>query len=487
MADPAFSPQAKISLHEAYGDYCSVCLTRQTPTGSQCAHLYPKGPHGQDMVDEAKSLGLLDPDPEKEYKRGEFENGTIQCATCHQGYFTPGYLAFSPAIEILQWIMEQLDGPKHADAQSVWKIFHFLTTEEGPHSDRYYQLYSLIPRFDPKRLPPAGWYALLCNLPFLHIVEEGKFASVESQPIQRIPRDVPRYRIFDVQDNVRRNAEGLHDVRPGVIRLLPAGAMQKHPTNFWRIRVPCHVMLYLFIDAILKFKFDHAFPEVALAMKIYKRLKKIRSKSGWRWMGNGTQLMDPPPTGSPRHHQGCRHPKRDYSKHYCTLCWTLSPSNFPPLEPIDFADPDDTTPSRPARPRTPPRRPPFTSSSLTKAAAAYPTPSSPPSPRWESDSNFFRTASTLHGSSSVTATATTGGAVKTLTPPQHRYPTRSSQSSPLPNPPTTLTAYGSDDSSDYGPPDSESGSSECSGTDGDSHSDVSPQESSEEAEETEEE
>ncbi|KAJ7883935.1 hypothetical protein B0H14DRAFT_1410437 [Mycena olivaceomarginata] len=269
MADPTFSPHTKTLLHQAYGDYCSVCLTRQTPTGSQCAHLYPRAPRGQAMVDNAKSLGLLDPDPESEYNRNEFDNGTIQCATCHQGYFTPGYLAFSPAFELLQWIMGQLDDLKPADAHSVWKIFHFLATEEGPHFDRFYQLHSLIPRFDPERLPPAGWYALPCNLPPIHIVdEEGKFAPVESRRIRRIRRDVPRFRIFDVQDSLQRNARGSHDVRPGVIRLLPAGTKQKHPTNFWRIRVPCHVMLYLFIDAIEIFEFDHAFPEVALAMKI---------------------------------------------------------------------------------------------------------------------------------------------------------------------------------------------------------------------------
>ncbi|KAJ7886545.1 hypothetical protein B0H14DRAFT_3729309 [Mycena olivaceomarginata] len=198
---------------------------------------------------------------------------------------------------------------------------------------------------------------------------------------------------------------------------------------------------------------------------------------------------NPPPAGSPAHHRDCRHPKKDYSKSYCTLCWTLGPSNFPPLDslPIDFAGPDDTTPSRPARPRAQPTRPRFTSGSLTKAAAAYPTPSSPPSPGCESDSNYFRGASTL-GGSSVASKPTTRRAVKSLTTPQRGLPTRSSRSSPLHNPPTTLNDYGSDEDSGYGPPDSKSRSSDGSGTDGDgdSHSDVSSQESSEEAEETEE-
>ncbi|KAJ7673980.1 hypothetical protein DFH06DRAFT_752209 [Mycena polygramma] len=406
MTEPNFSQYTKNRLHQASGNYCSVCLTRQTPTGSQCAHLYPKADRGQDMVDAAKSLGLLDPDPEFEYNRDDFDNGTIQCPTCHQGYFTPGYLAFSPAIQLLEWIKEQLDALKHANAHSVWKIFHFLATEEGPYFDRFYQLYSLIPRFDPKRPPPAGWYGLPCHLPSICIVgEDGKFASVEPRRTQRIGQDVQRFRIFDVQDNIQRNAKGLHHVRPGLIYLLPPRMKQKRPTNFWRIRVPCHVMLYVFIDAIKMFKFDHAFPEVALAMKICERLEAIRRNSGQTWLGNRRALKIPVSTdgSTPKHHQDCRHPMKHNSKKYCSLCYTLIPSNFPPMDPLplNFVSPaHDTKPSRPARrPSTTPTRPLLPPSRVSNAAAAYPTPFSPPSPGGESDEGYFWGASTPDDSS----------------------------------------------------------------------------------------
>jgi hypothetical protein len=46
--------------------------------------------------------------------------------------------------------------------------------------------------------------------------------------------------------------------------------------NYWRLLVPCHVILYLFIDVLELYDFDHTVPEVELAMQIYERLKEIR-------------------------------------------------------------------------------------------------------------------------------------------------------------------------------------------------------------------
>lgn len=45
---------------------------------------------------------------------------SIECPTCHLGYFTPGRLVLSPPLPVLEWIMEKLQGAE--DSQAVWEV-----------------------------------------------------------------------------------------------------------------------------------------------------------------------------------------------------------------------------------------------------------------------------------------------------------------------------------------------------------------------------
>ncbi|KAJ6541229.1 hypothetical protein DFH09DRAFT_1174775, partial [Mycena vulgaris] len=387
-SESEFSRRTRDRLRTEYGCICSVCLTPQTTTGSQCAHLFPQADRGQDMVDEAISLGMLN----REYNRDSIENGTIQCATCHQGYFTWGFLVFSPPMPVLEWILEQLDNLKHANSRSVWKIFCFLEEGiNGPHFNRFHHLNSLIPRFPSADRDVADWYEIYCNLPpICTINEEGQFESSNSR---RSRRSDPRFRIFDFEEALERrkssgpvNLPGLLGVNPGVIRLFPGGTKDEGPTNYWRFPVPCHVMLFVLIDAVKRFRFDYSLPEVDLTMKIYRRLTNIRNMNATPKNGVGRELRAPQtPHSSPKHHTDCRHPMKQNTSKYCTQCWTLSPNNFPPL-----ADAEDITPSRTTH--TVPGRPLIPAISF-KSRKAYPTPTSLPKPERESGLDYFTGAS----------------------------------------------------------------------------------------------
>ncbi|KAF7365775.1 hypothetical protein MVEN_00451500 [Mycena venus] len=342
-----FSPATRTRLHKEYGYICSVCLTAQTSTGSQCAHTVPRASYGQDMVNEAMSLGMLEPG--SKYDRDSFENGTIQCATCHLGYFTGGFLVFSPPLPVLEWIIQQLDSLKPSNADSVWKIFRSLEEENGPDCTRFHHLYSLIPRFQAGDNAPAA----------------------------------------ECRSGARK---------AGTIRLFPPGTEDKDPVNnYWRLPVPCHVILFVFIDAILHFKFNYLVPEVAKALKIDRRLRVIRDENNrdengrlrHSWNGGRRHLHEPraPPSSPARtlKHKSCRHPMKDNSFKYCAQCWTLSPSNFPPIDtlPTDVSGSDDITSSHtictaPGRPSIP--------AISHESAKAYPTPSSLPPPERESES-----------------------------------------------------------------------------------------------------
>ncbi|KAJ7088327.1 hypothetical protein C8R44DRAFT_991150 [Mycena epipterygia] len=396
--DSNFSAETKSRLRREYGCICSVCLTVQTTTGSQCAHLFPKADYGQDMVDEATSLGMLD---SRKYDRDSFENGTIQCGTCHLGYFTRGFLVFSPPMPVLEWIMEQLHSlEKKANVDSVWKIFCSLEEEKGPHFNRFHHLNTLIPRFpaaNKSNVEAAEWYDIYCNLPLLHTIDEdGKFAPSSSR---RSHRGVPRFRIFDFYETLQGknlNSRRVDGLRPGVIRLFPTGTVDTGPVNYWRLPVPCYVMLFVFIDAVERFKFDSSFLEVALARRIYRRLKKIRDANSKAENGAGGLMRGPRmPCSSPKHHRDCRHPMKGNAPKYCAHCWTLSPSNFPPMGPLptDVSDSEDRTPSRT---RTGDGRRRIPALSFT-SAKAYLTPSSLPKPERESDLDYFSVTSGIAG------------------------------------------------------------------------------------------
>ncbi|KAJ7936650.1 hypothetical protein B0H13DRAFT_2303338 [Mycena leptocephala] len=461
--EPKFSPSTRDRLRKEYGYICSVCLTPQTTTGSQCAHLFPKADRGQDMVGEAISLGMLDPIPGREYNRDSFKNGTIQCATCHLGYFTRGFLVFSPPVPVLEWILEQLDGLEHANAHSVWKIFCFLEEQNGPHLNRFHHLNSLIPRFPSAEREVADWYEIYCNLPPIHTInEEGQFEPSNSR---RSRRGVPHFRIFDFNEVLQRRKpsgpvklRGLLGAHPGVIRLFPGATKDKGPTNYWRVPVPCHVMLFLLINAVQEFKFNYSLPEVALAMKIYRRLTKIRNMNDRPENGAGRHLRAPQtPHSSPRHHHDCRHPVKGNSSQYCTQCWTLSPSNFPPL-----SDAEDITPSRTTH--AAPRRPLIPAISF-ESGKAYPTPTSLPKPERESGLDYFT------GTSSARSTGTSNSRPSSVASKLSTSGSSSRTSSPTPS--------GSDDDPEYLPGESGNSDGERDSDSGDTE--ASTQDSSEDA------
>ncbi|KAJ7851999.1 hypothetical protein B0H13DRAFT_2359735 [Mycena leptocephala] len=467
-----FSAATITRLRKEYGYICSVCLTPQTSTGSQCAHTVPKSPHGQDMVAEAMSLGMLD--SSSNYNRDSFENGTIQCATCHMGYFTPGFLVFSPPIQVLEWIMQQLDSLKSPKADSVWKIFRSLEDEDGPDCNRFHHLYSLIPRFQAEACAPAvEWYDIYCDLPPIHSTHED-ITFKPSNP-RHTRRNGPRVRIFDFDETLKRRklSKGA-PLKAGTIRLFPAGPKDKNPVNnYWRLPVPCHVMLFVFIDAVRRFKFDYSFPEVARAMNIYRRLQNIRDENdglGHSWNGGRINLHGPraPPSSparTPKRHKACRHPMKGNSPIYCTQCWTLSPSNFPPIDtpPTGVSDSDDITSSHIC---ATPRRPSIPALSY-ESAKAYPTPSSLPPPERESALDYFAgTSSRTSPPSAVVSAAafdtpTAGRSFKLRTTPiQSSLASISSiNSSSRPNlvskSSTSITFDGSDEDPDYLPGESE--------------------------------
>jgi hypothetical protein len=56
-----------------------------------------------------------------------------------------------------------------------------LEAGEGPEFNRFHNLYSLIPRFQPSTFPPTGRYDIYCNLLPIQIIDEnGKFTAVEA-------------------------------------------------------------------------------------------------------------------------------------------------------------------------------------------------------------------------------------------------------------------------------------------------------------------
>ncbi|KAJ7248818.1 hypothetical protein C8J57DRAFT_1672695 [Mycena rebaudengoi] len=268
---------------------------------------------------------------------------------------------------------------------------------EGPEFNCFHNLYSLIPRFQPSTFPSTGRYDIYCNLPPIQIIDEnGKFTAVEAG---KNPRNRRRFRIFDVQDTLRRRkkSRGM-GVRPGLISLFPGGIGDGGPVNYWRLLVPCHVMLYLFIDVLELYDFDYTVPEVELAMQIYERLKEIRRNNDKEPRARRKNDLDhptqnPSPVGTPKNHKNCRHPRRGNTLTYCTMCWTLSPTNFPPLDllQIDALNSEDMTPSRPAHARTQHARPRITRIPSYRKTA-YPTPSSLPKPEHDFGGDYFSSA-----------------------------------------------------------------------------------------------
>jgi hypothetical protein len=97
----------------------------------------------------------------------------------------------------------------------------------------------------------------------------------------------PRGRGLETEQAVEKRAASCWDYS------FPAGTEDKNPVNYWRLPVPCHVMLFVLIDAVKEKKVDYSFPEVSLAMNIYRRLMNIRDANdrfGYRRNGEGRHV-----------------------------------------------------------------------------------------------------------------------------------------------------------------------------------------------------
>ncbi|KAJ7243444.1 hypothetical protein C8J57DRAFT_1556590 [Mycena rebaudengoi] len=311
--DSPFNPHTINLLRREYGRSCSVCLTRQTVMGSQCAHLYASaGTRGQDQVDEARSLGLLDPNPGQEYNRSSSDNGTIQCPTCHLGYFTPGSVAFSPSLPILEWILRELKCLKRANAHACC-VRSFAPWKPG----KVLNLTAFI----------------ICTPSFRAsnqiIDENGKFTAMEAE---QNPRKRRRFRIFDVQDTLRRRSND----------------------------------------------FDYTVPEVELAMQIYERLKEIRHSP-------------PTPPSCHRTILTIRRKIPPQSARRRTTKTAVIQEEEILSRIIDALNSEDMTPSRPAHARTQHARPRITRIPSYRKTA-YPTPSSLPKPEHDFGADYFPSA-----------------------------------------------------------------------------------------------
>ncbi|KAF8207804.1 hypothetical protein K438DRAFT_1814307 [Mycena galopus ATCC 62051] len=190
---------------------------------------------------------------------------------------------------------------------------------------------------------------------------------------------------------------------------------------------------------------------------------------------------------------GCRHPMKYNSPKYCAQCWTLSPSNFPPIAtlPTDVSGSDNIASSHTIC--TAPGRPSIPAISY-ESAKAYPTPSSLPPPERESESAvdyFVGTSSRTSPPSAAFSAAAFGTptpgprSFRLRTPPTQSSlasisSTNASSRSDLVLKSTSTTFADSDEDPDYLP--EESGGSDDAEEDGDFLSETDPDDLPEESE-----
>ncbi|KAJ7883924.1 hypothetical protein B0H14DRAFT_2701311 [Mycena olivaceomarginata] len=252
----SFSPSVKDLIRKNYNWTCTICLNALPVEGSHCAHIFDASKAGEEQVTDAVSLGLMD--PTEPYSRKASRNGVIQCPTCHLGYFTLGRLVLSPPMPVLEWIADRLEGA--TDSAAVWQMFTELELSRSPKLLPYKGNYSLVPLFHSK---DKEFYELYCNVPPTSVVtQSGTFETI-SDP-EKTGHNI--YRIFSY-----RKAH-VHS-QPGIVRFTSA-APHGEPINYWNIPVPCHVILYIFLQRTISRRSRS--PEVALGHQIYAKLLKLR-------------------------------------------------------------------------------------------------------------------------------------------------------------------------------------------------------------------
>ncbi|KAJ7582020.1 hypothetical protein C8J56DRAFT_1100284 [Mycena floridula] len=201
-----FQAATKKVIRGNYNQTCAICLKKLTESGSHCAHLFDTSSVGQQQIDFAISLGILDPSPNKNYDRDSAYNGIVLCPTCHLEYFTPGLLVLSPPIELLQWLEKALDESQ----QPVWKA-QGKVLEMLPYRNNYL----LVPI-----LKESTTIQLYCNLP-----TQNKNAADDAA------------RIFDFRYAWKLSPN------PGILYF----QADTEDSNRWRLQVPCNVILAILI------------------------------------------------------------------------------------------------------------------------------------------------------------------------------------------------------------------------------------------------
>ncbi|KAJ7080697.1 hypothetical protein C8R44DRAFT_895296 [Mycena epipterygia] len=340
-----FSWGTKRCVQQTYELTCSVCL--QLLVSGHCAHLFPAAVKGQIQVDEAIALGIL-PKSDTAYDRGNANNGTLQCPTCHLEYFTQGLMAWSPPMDVLKWIDKQLAGKK--ETIEIRKIFCALgsnDTNEWPQQFQHLMnYYSLIPFFRPNF--PNKRYDIYCNLPPVSVVVDGKFCP-DIAPLER----EDTFRIFKYKSPHERTGASW----PALLTFYANQDREANvPVNYWHLPVPCNVILYLFLveadKPVSTTKFTA--PEILLAQKIYKDLKAVREDQETRIAKFATKPVSglspsaPPESDDARPNLGCdlrqfqdvprtrkvldqvdsgdQEPEyKTHTKLYCSQCWIVVP------------------------------------------------------------------------------------------------------------------------------------------------------------------
>ncbi|KAJ6559794.1 hypothetical protein B0H19DRAFT_1069525 [Mycena capillaripes] len=258
-----FTATTRRYIQDRYYFRCSVCL--QAVIAGQCAHLFARAAEGQKEVDEAVALGILD--SETAYDRKNALNGTLQCPTCHLEYFTKGLLVWSPPMEVLQWIVDQMSGK--GETQEMREIFSALDSYENSAEFDYP---SESPDFPQELRHLINHYSLIPIFkPNSRILVDGEF--------QRDPPPLdgePTYRIFDCNDAHMRTT-----FVSGTASILTFYSSRDQddvsPINYWHFPAPCNAILYLFLRQAEEVEDITEFtrPEILLAQKIYRDLKEI--------------------------------------------------------------------------------------------------------------------------------------------------------------------------------------------------------------------
>ncbi|KAJ7085040.1 hypothetical protein C8R44DRAFT_893975 [Mycena epipterygia] len=268
-----FSESVKADLRKSYNWTCTICLNPLPEEGSHCAHIFAASKIGKEQVgsgilieypyltvglkvSDARSLGLLN--PKKSHSRSGLRNGIIQCPTRHLEYFAPGHLVLSPPIPVLEWITQKLEDA--TDSETVWKIFSEFELIHSLELLRYKNNYSLIPVFSSD----AETYEVKCNLPTISVVtDSGTFKTVSTAD------QTGQSRTFSYKNPYQRS-------EPGIVRFAPTDSHDA-PTNYWYLPVPCHVILYFFLQRARSYTSER--PEVVLARRIYAQLLNLRAGS----------------------------------------------------------------------------------------------------------------------------------------------------------------------------------------------------------------